>query len=186
VFALKDEFDDAIAHMGTDARQPDPAHITFAWYPALVRADLGIGPHRAWWLSDLVATHANRGELAEVDARSYARPDPSRKTRDSRGLLLSFDPSPGFFAEQKWDTGAPPERLPILTLRLHDVASLSVDLERAGFAPGEAGTIKLATNAPTAVTLQGLADGTPVKLDGEESGPSVAVPEGRHEIRFGN
>jgi pimeloyl-ACP methyl ester carboxylesterase len=184
-FALKDEFDDAVAHMGTDPRQPDPGHISFTWYPALVRPDLGIGPHRAWWLSELAATHANRGEVAEVDARSYARPDPTRTTYDSRGVLLSLDPSPGFFTEQTWDTGTPPQRLPILTLRLHDVASLTVDLLRAGFTAGEQGSIKVATNAPTVITLERLAAATPVWLDGAETGTPVAVPEGRHEIRFG-
>ena len=54
-WALEDEFDDPISHMGTGLRQGDPGHITFAWYPQLVRPDLGIGPHRVWWLSDLTA-----------------------------------------------------------------------------------------------------------------------------------
>ena len=57
-WVLEDEFDDPISHMGTGLRQGDPGHITFAWYPELVRPDLGIGPHRVWWLSDLTADPA--------------------------------------------------------------------------------------------------------------------------------
>jgi len=185
-FALEDKFDDAISHMGTGLRQADPGHITFLWYPALVRADLGIGPHRAWWLSEIAATHTDRGKVAEIDARSYARPDAAHSVHHARGFLLSFDPTPGFFAEQTWRTGAAPGRLPLLTLSLRDVASLTIDLDRAGFATGEHGTVKVATNAAAVVTLQGLAQGTPVRLDGvvvAELG--VTVPEGRHDIKFG-
>ena len=54
-WVFQDKFEDPIAHMGTGLRQADPGHITFAWYPQLVRADLGIGPHQVWWLSELTA-----------------------------------------------------------------------------------------------------------------------------------
>ena len=57
-WVLEDEFDDPISHMGTGLRQGDPGHITFAWYPQLVRPDLGIGPHRVWWLSELTGRRA--------------------------------------------------------------------------------------------------------------------------------
>src|SRR4029077_18364592 len=74
-WALEDEFDDPISHMGTGPRQGDPGHITFAWHPQLVRPDLGIWPHRVGGLSDLTAAPAaaaTRGATASVDARSYA------------------------------------------------------------------------------------------------------------------
>ena len=80
-WVFEDEFDDPVAHMGTGPRQGDPGHITFTWYPQLVRPDLGIGPHQVWWLSDLTAdpdTTATRGARASVDVRSHARPDPTR------------------------------------------------------------------------------------------------------------
>ena len=54
-WVFQDKFEDPISHMGTGLRQADPGHITFAWYPQLVRADLGIGPHQVWWLSELTA-----------------------------------------------------------------------------------------------------------------------------------
>jgi hypothetical protein len=97
-FVFQDKFDDAVAHMGTGLRQADPGHITFAWYPQLVRPHLKIGPHQVWWLSQLTADQkvaATRGAIAEVDARSYARPDPAPTTRRHRGFILHFDPTPG-------------------------------------------------------------------------------------------
>ncbi|MBO0866561.1 MAG: peptidase, partial [Mycobacterium sp.] len=97
VFALQDKFSYPVSQMRTDERKADPGHITFAWYPQLVRADLGIGPHRAWWLSDLAAAPdviSRRGAVAHVDARSYARPDPIRKARRSGSFLPDWNPTP--------------------------------------------------------------------------------------------
>lgn len=109
LYALRDKFEDAVAELGTSPRKSDPGHITFAWYPRLVRADLGIGPHRVWWVSDLIATQEateRGGAVAEVDARSFARPSPHR-TAERRGEILPdlFDPSPGVAVEQTWAAG---------------------------------------------------------------------------------
>ncbi len=79
-WVFEDEFDDPVSHMGTGPRQGDPGHITFTWYPQLVRPDLGIGPHQVWWLSDLTAdpdTTATPGARASVDARSHAQAGPN-------------------------------------------------------------------------------------------------------------
>ncbi len=131
VFVLQDKFDDAVAHMGTGLRQADPGHITFAWFPQLVRADLGIGPHQVWWLSELTAdpsVTARRGAVAEVDARSYARPDPAHTVRHHRGFLPDFDPTPAFYSELDWRVGPAVAALPYLTLWLTGVAGVTVDV----------------------------------------------------------
>ena len=136
-WVLEDEFDDPVSHMGTGPRQGDPGHITFAWYPQLVRPDLGIGPHRVWWLSDLTAdpdTTATRGATASVDARSYARPDPTRTTRRRRGFEPDLDLSPGLYTELIWRIGPAVDPLPFLALHLTRVAGLTVDVARAGLA----------------------------------------------------
>ena len=112
---LEDEFDDPVSHMGTGPRQGDPGHITFTWYPQLVRPDLGIGPHQVWWLSDLTAdpdTTATRGASASVDARSHARPDPTRTTRRRRGFEPDLDLSPGLYTELTWRIGRLSTRCP--------------------------------------------------------------------------
>lgn len=187
-WVLQDKFEDPISHMGTGLRQADPGHITFAWYPQLVHPDLGIGPHRVWWLSDLTADPAvteRRGAVAEVDARSYARPDPTHTVHYDRGVVLNFEPTPGVYSALDWRVGAPPAPMPYLTLRLTGVAGLTLDVARAGLAALPASTIMVTTDAAARVTLGGLPVGVEVRLDGEPAGSPVAVPAGRHQITLG-
>jgi pimeloyl-ACP methyl ester carboxylesterase len=184
-FVFQDKFDDAVSHMGTGLRQSDPGHITFAWYPQLVRPDLGIGPHQVWWLSELTAdpkVAATRGAIAEVDARSYARPDPAHTTRRRRGFIWHFDPTPGLYSELTWLPGVPAAPLPYLTLRLTGVASLTVDVARAGLTSLASSTIAVATDTATRITLVALPADATVQLDGQPTGRIVAVPQGRHQI----
>ena len=185
VFLFQDKFDDPVSHMGTDLRQADPGHISFVWYPQLVRPDLGIGPHRLWWLSELTAAPsvaATRGAIAKIDARSYARPDQTRTTRRRRGFVPHLDPTPGLYTEQYWQLGPPADALPYLTLDLTGVAALTVDVARAGLAPLPRSTIAVATDTPAQITLAALPPGTTVELDGTLTGAKVAVPPGRHRI----
>ncbi len=184
-WVLEDKFNDPISHMGTGLRQGDPGHITFAWYPQLVRHDLGIGPHQLWWLSELTAdpqTTATRGAIASVDARSYARPDPTRTTRRRRGFEPDLDLSPGLYTENLWRIGPAVDPLPYLTLKLTSVAGLAVDVARAGLASLPASAINIITDTPALVTLTALPSEATVVIDGQPAGPSVAVPVGRHTI----
>jgi putative esterase len=184
-WVFQDKFEDPIKHMETALRQADPGHITFAWYPQLVRSDLGIGPHQVWWLSELAAdasVTARRGAIAEVDARSYARPDPTHTVRHHRGVILDFEPTPGVYSELDWRVGPSVDPLPYLTLRLTGVASLTVDIERAGLAALPASTVTVATDTAAQITLGGLPERVEVHLDGQPVGPTVAVPSGRHRI----
>ena len=184
-WVFQDKFEDPISHMGTALRQADPGHITFAWYPQLVRADLGIGPHQVWWLSELSADQsvtARRGAVAQVDARSYARPDPTHTVRHHRGVFLNFDPTPGLYSELDWRVGPPVGALPYLTLRLTGVAGLTVDVARAGLAALPSSTITVATDTAAHIALGGLPAGVEVQLDGQPAGPTVAVSAGRHRI----
>ncbi len=184
-FLFQDEFADAVSQMGTGPRQSDPGHITFAWHPQLVRPDLGIGPHRVWWLSDLRAdptVAATRGAIAEVDARSYARPDPTRTTQRRRGFVPHFDPTPGLYSEQIWRLGPPAQALPHVTLALRGVTGLTVDVVRAGLGALPWSAIPVSTDTPVQITLHALPPETIVQIDGEPAGAVVAVPAGRHRI----
>jgi predicted esterase len=188
-WVVQDAFSSAAAHMGTDARQGDPGHITYAWYPALVRADLGIGPAPLWWVQDLEGRDAGPGVLAEVDARSLARPDPTIVAHLHGGLQLHGEPTPGLVAEQTWTTRPPAHRHLELGLRLRNTAALAIDVSRAGFLPGEAAAIHVATDGPTRLTVRSLPPGAVVLLDGAVAGTvgpdgatTVAVPKGRHEV----
>ncbi|MBW0015288.1 alpha/beta hydrolase-fold protein [Mycobacterium sp.] len=184
-WVLQDKFEDPIAHTGAGLRQADPGHITFAWYPQLVRPDLGIGPHQVWWLSELTAdpaVAARRGAVAEVDARSYARPDPTHTVRHHRGVVPNFRPTPGLYSELDWEVGPPVGPLPYLTLRLAGVAGIAVDVARAGLAALPSSTITVATDVAARITLGGLPAGVLVQLDGQPVGSTVEVPAGRHRI----
>lgn len=184
-WVLDDEFDDPIAHMGTGLRQPDPGHITYSWYPELVRPDLGLGPQHVWWLSELTADPdlaSRRGAVASVDARSYARPDPTRTIRRHRGVEPDLDLSPGLYTELLWRTGAAVEPIPFLTLKLTGVAGITVDAARAGLASLDTSTIDVSTDTVARVELAALPPDIAVLLDGEPTGPVVHVPVGRHTI----
>ncbi|MGE5696601.1 MAG: prolyl oligopeptidase family serine peptidase [Candidatus Sericytochromatia bacterium] len=186
-FLFQDKFDDPVAHMGTGLRQADPGHISFAWYPQLVRADLGIGPHQVWWLSELAAAPdvaATPGAIAAIDARSYAHPDQTRTTRRRRGFLSHLDPTPGLYTEQQWQLGPPAEVLPHLTLTLTKVAAVTIDVARAGLAALPRSTINVATDTAAQISLTALPPGTAVQLDGALTGAKVTVPRGRHRINL--
>ncbi|MGE2718491.1 alpha/beta hydrolase-fold protein [Mycolicibacterium celeriflavum] len=184
-WVLEDEFDDPIAHMGTELRQSDPGHITYSWYPELVRPDLGLGPERVWWISGLTADPAlagKRGAVASVDARSYARPDPTRTISRRRGVEPDLDLSPGLYTELLWRTGPAVEPIPFLTVKLVGVGGVTIDVERAGLASLPTSSIDVSTDTGARVELAALPPDVAVLLDGEPTGPVVDVPVGRHTI----
>jgi len=183
--AVQGKFDDSVAHMGTGTRKADPGHITFACYPQHARSDLGFGPHRVWWLSDLrAAPHiaSERGAVATVDARTHARPDPTHKTRRRGGLVLNFKPMPGLHSEQVWCRGRPGNARPRLTLKLTGVAGVSVDLARSGLSTLPHSTIAVTTDSEVAIGLDQLPPHTAVRVDGTAAGTTVVLPPGQHRI----
>jgi pimeloyl-ACP methyl ester carboxylesterase len=185
VLAAQGKFGDAVAHMGTELRQADPGRITYAWYPQLERPDLGLGPQRVWWLSGLQADPqitSQRGTVATVDARSYARPDQTHTSHRRGGAILNFDPTPGAYVERVWRFGTVPDAQPRLTLRLTGVAAVTVDTARAGLAAFARSTIIVHTDSTADVTLDGLAPSTTVRIDGTRTDSTVTVPAGRHRI----
>ena len=169
-----------------DCGRPTLLTSLSAWYPALVRPDLGIGPHRVWWISDLKAAGDPgllRGRLAGLDARSYALPDRSRSVHHRGGIAWQFDPTPGEFVELVWHEGGRPPRQPTLTLSLRGIESLTVDLTRAGFGPDERGSVTVATDSPVTITFRGQSKKTVFSVDdGAGAKGSVALPAGRHRI----
>ncbi len=86
------------------------------------------------------------------------------------------------YAELVWRLGPPADALPHLTLHLTGVASLTVDIGRTGLASLPSSTTAVATDAAVQITLGALPPAVKVQLDGAPSGPTVAVPPGRHRI----
>jgi hypothetical protein len=93
-----------------------------------------------------------------------------------------FDRSPGLFSELKWLPGPAAAPLRYLTLQLTGVASLTVDVARAGLASFPSSTIAVATDTRAQVTLAAVPADATVQLDGKPTGLTVAVPQGRHQI----
>ena len=137
-------------------------------------------------MSDLTAAPdvvAKCGAVAQVDARSYARPDPTHETRRHGNFLPHGDPMAGYVAEQSWDTGLPPDPQPYLTVTLAGVAALTLDLARAGLAgwppsTSPPPTIAVATDTAAQVTLAALPPGVTVELDGHRPVPRWRCPWG--------
>ncbi|WP_432206478.1 alpha/beta hydrolase-fold protein [Mycobacterium malmoense] len=185
--AVQGKFADSVAQMSTRPRKADPGRISFSWYPQLERADLGLGPQRNWWISGLAATPeiaSRRGAVATVEARSLARPDVPHRVRRRGGLVLSFRPMPGTYAEQTWRRGRAPRARPHMTLELTGVARLTVDIARAGLATLPRSTITITTDGATEVTLEGVPPSMEVRCDGERAGRTITVSEGRHHVRL--
>jgi hypothetical protein len=67
-------------------------------------------------------------------------------------------------------------------LRLNGIASLRVDIARAGLAALPTSTITVATDVAAQITLGGLPAKVDVQLDGEPAGSIVTVSPGRHRI----
>jgi hypothetical protein len=119
---------------------------------------------------------------ASVDARSHARPDPTRTTWRHRGFEPDLDLSPGLYTELLWRIGPAVDPLSSLALNLTRVAGLTVDVGRAGLATLRTSTINVVTDTAAQVTLAALPPNTTVVLDGQPSGPTAAVPAGQHTI----
>ncbi len=183
--AMQGKFADSVAHMVTDVRKADPGHISFSWYPQLERPDLGVGPHRVWWISGLSATSeaaSRRGAVATVEARSWARPDVPHRVRRSGGFVLSFRPTPGVYAEQTWQPEREIGAQPRMTLELTGVAGLTVDIARAGLAALSHSTIAFTSDSSAHITLEGLPHSTDVRCDGQRVSGTIVLTKGRHRI----
>ena len=138
------------------ARRPEPRLPTPAGWPFGEEFPRTCGTAR---LAGGALFWTDRGAVAEVDARSYARPGTSTRP-------------PGCTANWTGGWGLPSGRC----------ASITVDVERAGLAALPSSTLSVATDTATQITLGGLGAGVVVQVDGQPAGPSVALLPGRHRI----
>ena len=104
---------------------------------------------------------------------SEAGPDADRAA--SSRIRTRPRPLPGLYTELLWRIGQPVDPLPSLALNLSHVAGLTVDIARAGLASLKTSTINVVTDTLAQVTLAALPSDTTVLLDGQPTGPSVAV-----------
>jgi hypothetical protein len=128
----------------------NPGVIQYSWYPDAYRAAPGTAPTGVYWIRGLRARHTSPGELAMVTAVSEARPDPAVTTRLATTVQPWTSPSPALTRELTWRLGARPAPRQLVRLRLVDVATLGVDLCRAGLSSGR---VVVTTDGPTLLTL---------------------------------
>src|SRR5581483_2800813 len=109
------------------------------------------GTTGAYWLRDLTAR--STAALADVDATSGRRPDPAVTPVRSSGVDPTTPLEPAYYSQLDWKTGTRPAATNTLTLALHNVAGVRVDLPLAGFAAGQHGTLRLTTDGPVTVRI---------------------------------
>ncbi|MFZ0040664.1 MAG: prolyl oligopeptidase family serine peptidase [Solirubrobacteraceae bacterium] len=163
-FAIEDRFDDAVTALGNPVRTTDPGAFTYDWYPSLNSSQLGIGATGDYWLSGLSARNNAYGVIAGINADDGALPDP-KITTQRFGPTLVTQPLPGTNSGLSWKLGARPAATRQMTLKLTDVAGLTV---QAGEAKLKTGTIPVDTDGATRVGFAQLAKGTLVLVNGRQ------------------
>ena len=164
-WAEQDDWSSEIDALGQPLVEQAPGVIHYTWYPDGSSPALGLGPTGVYWARDLVARHRDAGLLASVDAVSGARPLAPYAVTQTHGLSVPGDPLPGVVTVEDWKTtGSAAAAKSTLSLSLKDVASLSVDMARAGFVSGTPVTVTVTTDGPTTIhfgtTVVQLAKGT--------------------------
>ena len=118
-----------------------------------------------------------------MDARSYARPETTYRTRRRGGMAWNFKPTPRLYAQQLWQQrGLRRQTRAHLTLTLSGVAAITVDLARAGLAALPDATIEVVTDSAAEITFEKLPASTAVDIDGEPGPGTVVAGAGRHLI----
>ncbi len=157
-FATEDRFGDAVAALGKPVLTANPGAFTYDWYPSLDSSALGIGATGDYWIGALSARDNSFGKIAGVQADDSALPD-QRVTAQRFGPSLDTQPLPGTDFGLSWKLGARPTPRQQMTLKLTDVATLTID---AGAARFQTGTITVVTDGSTGLTIANLRPGTGV------------------------
>jgi hypothetical protein len=148
----------------------------------------GIGPNGAWWVQDVAAADGGPGKLAHIDATSGARPEPAVTSTTLQGL--DAEAAGAAFSERVWHDGATSPRTTQLQLNLTNVSALAVDVPGAGFRPGEAGTVSVASDRATHLVLRGLGASMGVSVDGGAPAQvlggagTATMAAGTHQVAF--
>jgi pimeloyl-ACP methyl ester carboxylesterase len=172
-YPVFDDFAEQATQMDGPPIVSNPAHVTYAWYPSLDRPDLGIGSTGAYWIRDTKGRDLALGAVSRVDAVSSALTTRAVSPTTTVSPLLSGDPFPGVAIDQQWVLGAASPAHPDIAVALANVASLGIDVARAGFTCCRPGRIHVTSDGATTITVLAARPGSAVGLDG---GASVVVP----------
>ncbi|HET8976885.1 MAG TPA: prolyl oligopeptidase family serine peptidase [Solirubrobacteraceae bacterium] len=161
-YATEDRFGDAVSALGLPRRTTAPGTFTYAWYPSLNSRSLGIGATGDYWVSGLRARRAASGTLARIRAADAALPD-RRVIAQRSGPALVTQPLPGTETSLSWRRGRRSKAARHMSLRLADVAALTVNAAAARL---RTGTIRVNTDGPGRLRISRLRPGTAVRVNG--------------------
>jgi hypothetical protein len=168
-FATQDRFDTVLDGLERPRRSRNPERVDFSWFPHLDRPDLGLRATGAYWVTGVRADDRRAGALAQVHARTFARREPGHEAVRF-GPTPVAEPLPAVLQGLRWKLGSRPESRRLVTLRLSNVAAVSVDLGRAGL---RCGRVRVTTDRGVRLILVG-ADGSVRR---------TSVPAGTRTIR---
>jgi pimeloyl-ACP methyl ester carboxylesterase len=158
-YAVEDGFSSAAAHMGDGKRERMPDTVSYSWYPNLDRPDYHMVATGAYWVKDPKAVvgpdgKSPDGTIASIEATSKARPYATHTSEFKPDVLVPGDPSPAVVTEQTWLMGPTRAAAPTVTLDIHGVASVALEVLNAGFKPGQAGVVRVTSDGPAKVVLR--------------------------------
>ncbi|MBB3046465.1 putative esterase [Litorivivens lipolytica] len=144
-------------------RKIDPGNFSYRWEPAAIDEALGIGPKGAWWLSDIAAVAGAEWAEITLDSQGLSEPLIEAVPADPEFLAPSeVTLSPAIREAQSWAFSEPDALGGVLTIKLEQVAALTLDMARAGVAGRADKVILLDSSNAVALTLTGLRNGTQV------------------------
>jgi predicted esterase len=136
LLAFNDQYAPAADFLGSARVDRDPAHVTYAYNPALDFADAGTAAGHAYWLSDLTPRDpsANGGvAVADVRSEGFGAGDPAASpTAVGSGLLTGgIFPLPFVSRSKAWGAAPAAPVADRLVVGATNVASLTIDPRRA-------------------------------------------------------
>ena len=170
VTEMEDGFATQVAALhGTPEATTNPGTIDYTWCPEVVSPSLGDGPRNVYWLSGLSERATGITNTSRVVADDHAIRAASETEVESESVVTPADAPPMTELTGTWKLGSALAAADMLTLKLANVATLTVDTAAAHLRRGEA---TVSSDGTVRLTLSDLAPGTVVR------GPSGTLTVG--------
>jgi hypothetical protein len=150
----RDYVRDQFASLMTRPVDRNPRHVTYALNQAMFQPRWGLTPDHAYWVSGLTlrAPAANRG-LVDVVSDGIRGADPIVADRQESAVASATYAPPHSRVHRGWLEGASRATRNALRITATNVATIVVDVDRAGVTCGAA--LSVETDGPVTVTLRG-------------------------------
>ena len=162
MFATQNDFAPATSQLGHLERAHNPGSFTFSWYPDLDSSSLGIGPSGDYWVSGLQARDSAPGAIATVSAYSAALREAAKIVEHHTGT--TDGPTPAVTDSLTWTAGARPRARQAITLKLTNVAAISLETARTKL---KCGSLTATSDGASTLTLLQLRPESTVTENGE-------------------